>query len=388
MSVQKVIWTLNQLSGFGIQKFKRLRETLSDLETLLNPDVLSELRLSPEWGADCVTRFQALLESGDFEREEERCTKVGVRILTLLDSDYPKNLASIYDPPLVLYVKGSFIPEDQVAIAIVGSRHPTTYGLRSSNRFAQELAERGVTIVSGFARGVDGEAHRGALKAKGRTIAVLGCGLDIIYRKEHASRYEEILASGAIISEFPLGSPPQAFNFPKRNRIIGGLSMGVLVVEASQRSGSLITARIAAEEGREVYAIPGPIDSIASDGTNQLIQSGAKLVMHAEDILEDLAPQIRAALPELVHLSEPTQKESEDSVSSSVSLETPFHNDGCQDPVLKLLANQPLSFDEIAVGLEENPATIRSRMTQLELKGVVKRIFGGRYVRNQASSDT
>jgi len=204
MSVQKAVWVLNQLSGFGIQKFKRLQEELGDLSKLLDPETLKQLRLSAEWGADFVGTFRELLASDAFEREAEQCEKTGIRIISLLDSNYPKNLSAIYDPPFILYVKGTLIPEDEAAIAIVGSRHPTTYGMRCSARFASELAERGFTIVSGFARGIDGEAHRGALRAKGRTIAVLGSGLDVIYPKEHASLYEDILASGAIISEFPL----------------------------------------------------------------------------------------------------------------------------------------------------------------------------------------
>ena len=385
MSVQKTLWILNQLSGFGIQKFKRLSETLGDLTRLLNSDALDQLRFSAEWGADFVTGFRQILEAGHFECEAEQCTKAGVRMMSLLDPDYPKNLSAIYDPPLILYVKGTLIPEDNAAIAIVGSRHPTTYGIRCSSRFASELAERGFTIVSGFARGVDGEAHRGALRSKGRTIGILGSGLDVIYPKEHASLYEDILANGAIVSEFPLGTQPLAFNFPKRNRIISGLAMGVLVVEASQRSGSLITARIAAEEGREVYVIPGPIDSIASGGTNKLIQDGAKLVTQVEDILEDLAPQVRASLETFQSRHCEEARRDDEAIPSleiaSASFEPPPRNDD-EDPVLDLLVHQALSFDEIAVGLNESPTQVCFRMTQLELNGAVKRIFGGRYVRS------
>jgi len=378
MSVQKAVWVLNQLSGFGIQKFKRLQAELGDLSKLLDSETLNQFRLSAEWGADFVGGLRELLASSAFEREAERCEKAGIRMISLLDSKYPKNLSAIYDPPLILYVKGTLIPEDEAAIAIVGSRHPTIYGMRCSVRFASELAERGFTIVSGFARGIDGEAHRGALKVKGRTIAVLGSGLDVVYPKEHVSLYQDILESGAIVSEFPLGTAPAAFNFPRRNRIISGFAMGILVVEASQRSGSLITARIAAEEGREVYAVPGPIDSIASFGTHQLIQTGAKLVTGVEDILEDLAPQIQASLCSL-QSSEKNLPEKEKKQEDLVGIIKERENN---DPILNLLADQPLSFDEIVVGLNENPVKISSRMTQLELQGVVKRVFGGRYVRS------
>ena len=181
MELQKAVWTLNQLPDFGIQKFKRLRETVRDLNQLFDP----QFRIPSEWTADLSSKFQELSTSDKFEQEIDKCRKAGIRILSLLDPEYPKNLSAVYDPPLILYIKGNFIPEDEVAIAVVGSRHPTTYGIRIANRLARELAEKGVTVVSGFARGIDGQAHRGAISAKGRTIAVLGSGLDVIYPKEH-----------------------------------------------------------------------------------------------------------------------------------------------------------------------------------------------------------
>src|SRR3989338_4396647 len=190
MEVQKVIWVLNRLPGFGIQKFKRLHEQLGDFRKLFDSGTIKGLSSSPEWGFEFVRDFQEIFESDEFERETGYCVQRGIHITSLLDSDYPKNLAAVYDPPLILYVKGNLIPEDEVAIAVVGSRHSSTYGLKCSSRFASALAERGVTIASGFARGIDGEAHRAALRARGRTIAVLGCGLDVIYPKEHASLYE------------------------------------------------------------------------------------------------------------------------------------------------------------------------------------------------------
>ncbi|MBI4394664.1 MAG: DNA-protecting protein DprA [Candidatus Omnitrophica bacterium] len=363
MEIQKTVWILNRLDGFGIQKFKELSEKSGGLNQLSDAEVVAKLEsFFGGEGRNFAASFQDILSSGEFEREVEVCAQKGIRIISVLDAEYPKNLASIYDPPLILYVQGTLIPEDEVAVAIVGSRYPSTYGIKTAGRFASELAGKGLTIISGFARGIDGEAHRGALRAKGRTIAVLGCGLDVVYPKEHASLREEMISNGALISEFPLSTLPQAFQFPKRNRIISGLSKGVLVVEAGHKSGSLITARLAAEEGREVYAIPGPIDSLTSSGTNQLICDGAKLAARPEDILEDLAPQIRASV-------------------NSFALNARANNDDENDPVLRLLANRPLSFDEIVTGLNEDPRNIRSRMTQLELEGTVKRIFGGCYVR-------
>ncbi len=249
MKAQKMIWALNRLPGFGIQTFKRLQEIHGNLAQYSDSEILN---LLAGLGPDFSFEFSRILNSSEFEYEFEKCRQSNIQIVSILDSDYPSNLNAIYDPPLIFYVKGGMIPEDQFAIAVVGSRRPSTYGIRMAAQFSSQLSERGMTIVSGFARGIDGEAHRSALRSKGRTIAVLGCGLDVIYPKEHAELYERICENGAIISEFPLGTPPEAYNFPKRNRIITGLSMGVLVVEASQRSGSLITASIAAEEGEAV----------------------------------------------------------------------------------------------------------------------------------------
>ena len=361
--IRKTVWVLNQIEGFGIQKFKTLLERLKDLRKLYNSQVLEELKRDPHYGVEFASSFEALVNSDGFERDEEQCVSKGIQILTYLDLSYPKNLCSIYDPPLVLYLKGNLILEDQAALAIVGSRYPTAYGIRSTAAFATRLAECGITVVSGFARGIDAEAHCSTLRAKGRTIAVLGCGLDVLYPKEHTSLYEKIAENGALLSEFPLGSLPYATHFPKRNRLISGLAFAVLVVEANLRSGSLITARLAAEEGREVYVVPGPIDSLTSSGTNHLIQEGAKLVVCVEDILEDLSPQIRACLK--LDFAEKDKG-----------------NDGVDDPLLKLLGRKPLSFDEIALLTKQNPIEIKSRLTELELGGVVKRVFGGSYVRS------
>ena len=371
MNLTKLIWSLNQISGFGSQKLKLACEKIKSDENVEEAEIFDWLRT--QFGPESVFNFQEILGSGSFESELDECQKKGIRILTCLDSDYPKNLASIYDPPPILYVRGMFIPEDEMAVAIVGSRRPSSYGIKMSCRFASELAEHGITIVSGFARGIDAAAHRGCLRARGRTIAVLGSGLDIIYPKEHAELFEEISANGAVITEFPLGTIPQAFNFPRRNRVISGLSRGILVVEASQRSGSLITASCAAEEGREVYAIPGPVDSITSSGTNHLIQNGAKLVMHSEEILEDLMPQIRDSVKSYACHSERSEES-----QRSFGLRPQDDN----DPILQLLAKGALSFDELAVALNQEPAQVQSQLIKLELEGAIRRVFGGQYVRS------
>jgi DNA processing protein len=228
------------------------------------------------------------------EKEIELCAQKGIDFLLYSDGDYPAILKEIADPPLLLYKKGTLIESDRNAIAIVGTRHPSFYGRTQAKRFAQELAARGLTIVSGLARGIDQVAHNGALYTSyGRTIAVMGCGLDVIYPRENENLLQRILERGAVLSEYPLGTPPLPENFPRRNRILSGLSYATFVVEAHSRSGSLITAHQAVEQGREVFALPGPVDQLTSCGTHQLIKEGAYLVETPEDILLALADRLK-----------------------------------------------------------------------------------------------
>lgn len=230
----------------------------------------------------------------DPDREIENCFRAQIGFLAFLDPDYPACLKEIPDPPLFLYLKGKILETDRNALAIVGTRHPSFYGRTQAKRFSSELAEKGLTIVSGLARGIDQVAHEATLGISyGRTIAVLGCGLDIIYPRENASLFEKIKERGAILSEYPLGTPPLPENFPRRNRILSGLSHGVFVVEAHSRSGSLITAHQALEQGREVFALPGPVDQLTSRGTHQLLKEGAMLVESPDEILEALASRLK-----------------------------------------------------------------------------------------------
>lgn len=216
--------------------------------------------------------------------------------LTLKDVGYPSNLTTLPDPPAVLYVRGSLWQEDRAAVAVVGTRRASPYGLQTARRLSQELALAGITVVSGLAEGIDGAAHQGALEAGGRTIAVLGHGLHTVYPPQHRQLADRIAASGALVSEYPPETPIQAWHFPSRNRIISGLSLGVVVVEAPLKSGALITARLALEQGREVFAVPGPAGSPKSQGTHALLKDGARLAEGVEDILEELAPQLAAQL--------------------------------------------------------------------------------------------
>ncbi len=246
-----------------------------ELTRVLGPGKLSE----------ALTHSRTVIEP---QREWEKLLQAGIKLTTLGSPGYPANLAEIYNPPLILYYRGSLEGLD-LSLAIVGSRQATPYGRVTATVLARDLGSAGFVIVSGFARGIDAAAHRGALDAKGRTVAVFGCGLDTIYPREHRSLCEEIVERGAVVSDFPLGVQPLSANFPARNRIISGLSLGTLVVEGQERSGSLITADFALEQGRDVFAIPGPINSEYSRGPHKLLKQGAKLVESAGDILEEYA---------------------------------------------------------------------------------------------------
>ena len=230
----------------------------------------------------------------DPEKELALCWEKRISLLTILDPAYPASLKEIPDPPLLLYVKGEIAENDSNALAVVGTRHPSFYGRTQAKRFAGELAAKGLTIVSGLARGVDQAAHEAALDVSyGRTLAVLGSGLDVIYPRENEKLYHRIIERGAVLSEYAPGTPPLAENFPRRNRILSGLSLGVFVVEAHSRSGSLITAHQALDQGREVFALPGPVDQLTSRGTHQLLREGAALVENPEDIFEALSARLK-----------------------------------------------------------------------------------------------
>ncbi len=293
--------------------------------------------------------------------ESQRLTASGARLVTFTSPDYPKSLFQIGDPPPFLYVKGELRSREQ-AIAIVGSRRATGYGLQTTGQLAESLARHGIAVVSGLARGVDTAAHRGALAAGGRTIGVLGCGIDRIYPPENRALFEEVIKNGCLVSEFSLGTLPLAENFPRRNRIISGLSMGVLVVEATEKSGSLITAQYALEHGREVFAVPGNISFATCRGSNRLIKQGAKLVDCVEDILEEF--------PDCHH---PAVKASDTRPATAFSL-TPK-----EAAIYELLAHSPLHIDEIIAQTELTAAEVSSMLLHLELKGAVTPLPGTHY---------
>ena len=291
--------------------------------------------------------------------------------MTLRHSDFPKALLSIPDPPPYLYVKGTICKKDVNAIAVVGTRVPTQYGIAAAESISRELAGSGITIVSGMARGIDAAAHRGALAANGRTIAVLGSGIDVIYPSDNKKLYEQIISSGAVVSEFPIGTAPLAENFPQRNRIISGLVKGVLVVEASEKSGSLITAGLALDYGRDVFALPGNITSFKSKGANKLIKQGAKLVEDARDILEELSIS-GTGMVKTGFKPAPALPDSLRKIQADLSSE--------EEKIISLL-DEPSFIDTIIQRTGLPAQKISALLLDMELKGLVQQQAGKQFIR-------
>lgn len=312
-------------------------------------------------GEKAVKGWKDVQKEWEPESELRKIEQNHYRLYIYSEPDYPQILKKIPDPPPVLYSWGHFEYGDDIAVAIVGTRNPTPIGAFTAKEFASQLSFQGISIISGLARGIDAEAHRGALEANGRTIAVLGCGIDIVYPRENEELMERIPSQGAVISEYPLGTPPLASNFPARNRIISGLSLGVVVVEATNDSGSLITAGFALEQGREVFAVPGNIGSEGSKGPHKLIRQGAKLVENYQDILTELA------IPQLAASELPT---------GDIVL-----TDEIENKVYLVMNREPLHIDQITrlAGLSSSQVT--SILVQLELRGIIKRFPGQLYMR-------
>jgi DNA processing protein len=300
----------------------------------------------------------------DLAAELRKVEIVGASLITWEDSNYPDNLRFIVDAPLVLYLRGQLYPTDMKALAIVGTRKASRYGLDVAHRMAYWLSSQEVTIISGMATGIDGAAHQGAIDAKGRTIAVLGSGIDKLYPRENEKLAHTIMKQGAIISEYPIGMPPTANNFPRRNRIISGLSLGVLVAEAPSDSGALITAEAALEQGREVFAVPANIFNRSGTGGNRLIQEGAKLVMKASDVLDELN----------IAYSKKVTRTKTEKIAPSGDLE---------QRVLALLDSEAIHVDEITRQLGINSAEVTATLTLLELKGLAQSLGAMQYCRTR-----
>jgi len=295
------------------------------------------------------------------DEEFEKLEKEGVSIITIKDESYPKLLKEIHDPPAILYIKGGFKPEDEYTLAIVGTRHPTSYGIQVAAELTHKLSTAGLTVVSGLARGIDTITHKTCLEAKGRTIAVVGSGIDqkSIYPQSNRKLSDIISENGALISEYPIGTEAMPYHFPARNRIISGLSLGTLVVEAAEKSGTFLTANHALDQNRQVFAVPGPIYSKNSLGPNNLIKMGAKLTTNVQDILEELN---LASLTEQVEAKKIIPDSKEEAL------------------IIDLLSAEPIHIDKIVAATKLDTATVSSTLTLLEMKGNVRNLGGMQYV--------
>ena len=292
------------------------------------------------------------------DAQVRRLRQAGAHLVTFADPTYPRRLRHIHDPPPLLFARGALRPEDELAVAVVGSRAASPYGLRMARELAEGLARHGVTVVSGLARGTDAAAHAAALHAGGRTIAVLGSGIDVVYPSEHRALANAIAGRGAVLSELPMGTQPDAENFPSRNRIISGVALGTAVVEAAERSGSLITASLALEQGRDVFAVPGPVGE-RTRGTHRLLRDGAKVTQCAEDILEEVAPH------RLRHCV----------VGAAPALDATEH------ALVGCLGREPVHVDDLIARSGWAPSAVLPALLGLELKGLVQQLPGKRFVR-------
>jgi len=345
------------IPGIGRVRLNQLSSYFPDLESA--------------WRATPAELKQAGLDNGSVravttrrpeispEAEMEKLDRYGVKVLTCRDEGYPSRLKEIYDYPPLLYTRGSLVPEDEWCLTVVGTRRPTVYGRQVTEEIVTDLVQNKITIVSGLAKGIDTVAHHSALEAGGRSIAVCACGLDIVYPAENVDLARRVMQQGALVSEHPLGTKPRAENFPRRNRIMSGMSLGVLVVEAGRTSGALITSNLALEQNREVFAVPGSILSPASLGTNHLIQEGAKLVQSYRDILEELnltAVAHQIELKEVVPASE------------------------TESLLIKQLSAEPAHIDEVCRRSNLPMSVVSSTLAMMEIKGLVKQVGAMNYI--------
>ncbi len=355
---ERLYWIgFNLVKGIGAVRFQSILDHFGDAKSAwdASPAELAEAGL----GGKVIERFVELRSTLDLENYRDQIHKQGIQVLILPDAAYPTQLMEIEQPPPVLYIRGEITHEDRWAVAIVGTRQVTAYGRQVTEDLAGVLARNGVTVVSGLARGVDAIAHAAALKAGGRTLAVLGSGVDKVYPPEHRQMAEKILGQGALVSDYAPGTPPESTNFPPRNRIISGLSMAVVIVEAGETSGALITGEFAVEQGREVFAVPGNILAPQSKGCNKLIANGARPMLNAEDVLEALdltrnieRREVRKAVP----------------------------SDATEAALLEMLDLEPLHVDDIRAQSGLPIERITAALTMMELKGMVRQVGGMNYV--------
>lgn len=353
-------WVLFNAAGLSTARQHALLDTFGDPDTILGA---SDEQLTAVEGITAreVKKIRGASDELDIAEAKETLMEWGIHVVSRDSEEYPDLLAETEGAPPMLFVQGQ-IP-DGPAVAIVGTRKCTPYGRQVSERLARDLVRRGFTVISGMAEGIDGEAHRGAIKGGGKTVAVLGCGPDVTYPRSHRELREDIAANGAVISEYPLGTPPHRYNFPARNRIISGLSLGAVVVEAPSQSGALITARLASEQGREVFAVPGSVESATSRGCHELIKDGAGLVEVAEDIVEGLGIMLDA-VP-----MRPKEKPEQVDVTPE------------EETILGALSHEPTGVDDISEETGIDVASINSTLMMMEMKKLVRRFPGNTYVK-------
>ena len=349
--------------GIGNINYKNLLNRFGSPEKIFSahPEELGNVEGVTARTVESILNFK---HRDEIDRELELIANNELTIITFNSTAYPETLKYIYDPPPYLYVQGELKQEDMIAIAVVGSRYPSEYGKKTTEHITSALAAKGITIISGLARGIDSCAHRAALKRGGRTIAVLGCGIDVLYPPENKRLFAEIVASGAVVSEYPLGTEPSSYNFPARNRIISGLSAGVLVTEATQKSGSLITARLALEQGKDVFAVPGNIYSPKSRGTHDLIKSGAKLVENVADILDEMPMALTA----------------DDSIGEQKIQAVPLL-DAETKKIFMLMDKETVHIDTLIEQSGLSSSHLSSILLNLELDGFIKQLPGKRFIR-------
>ena len=351
--------------GLGIRGWHKLLAVFGDPKEILEAGHQTLRKQVPGLSDKVIAAIDKKALYPAAEKERERALKIGASIICLHDEAYPDLLRNIYDPPVILYVKGRVELLASTCVGMVGARASSVYGQRIAEDLAKRLTLQGVTVVSGLALGIDAAVHRGALRGAGDTIGVLGCGLDVVYPRQNKKIYDEMFCCGAVVSEYRLGSKPEAYRFPARNRIISGLSRGVVVVEAARKSGSLITARCALEQGRDVFAVPGRVDSLKSEGTHRLLQEGAKLVHTVDDILEELAGSYGVG------------HHSDAGIACEKKRDVPLV--GEEEELFKFLDVYPQTIDEITTRCGKSVQKVNELLLMLELKGVVESLAGNLY---------
>ncbi|HTY08059.1 MAG TPA: DNA-processing protein DprA [Candidatus Edwardsbacteria bacterium] len=346
--------------GVGVVRYNQLLRAFGSPQRVFAADrrALSEIEGIAE---RTVAALQSFRDDGFADLQLERCAKLGASIVCQDDPEYPPTLRQLADAPPLLFVRGALKPQDARSVAIVGSRNASVYGKGIASSLGRDLAHHGFCVVSGMARGIDTAGHRGALDGNGRTVAVLGCGVDVCYPPENEQLRDRIIEQGAVISEYPFGEEPLSGHFPSRNRIITGMSLGTVAVEAREDSGVFSSVRWASDQGREVFAVPGPVTAATSKGTNQLIKQGAKLVQTVDDILEEL----KVSIPPMPAVPEPPKPQPEKA----------------EQPVFQALLDAPLHIDLIAQSAKTNTSEALRILLSLELKGMARQLPGKMFVR-------